>query len=91
MAVCSGVLKASPVCDAALDITVDRVVQSRSLLLLLLFLRGLCLLRFLRHVALQAMMSGDIRTMQIRIDVHRTPITTALVEKVRISLTEDER
>ena len=61
MAVCSGVLKASPVCDAALDITVDRVVQSRSLLLLLLFLRGLCLLRFLRHVALQAMMSGDIK------------------------------
>jgi len=47
--------EASPVCDAALDITVDRVVQSRSLLLLLLLLRGLCLLRFLRHVALQAM------------------------------------
>ena len=57
----------------------------RSLLLLLLLLRGLCLLRFLRHVALQAMMSGDVGTMHIRIDMHRAPITTALNEKLRIS------
>ena|SRR6185503_4446107 len=63
----------------------------RSLLLLLLLLRGLCLLRFLRHVALQAMMSGDVGTMHIRIDVHRTPITTAPNEKLRISLTKSER
>src|SRR5882672_3489862 len=41
-------------CDAALDMTVDRVrvVQAKKKLLLLgflLLLRGLCLLRFLRH------------------------------------------
>src|ERR1041385_534347 len=41
-------------CDAAVDITVDCVVQKNELLRTLL-LRLLCLLRFLRHVALQAM------------------------------------
>jgi hypothetical protein len=39
-------------CDAALDIAVDRVVQEARLLAALL-LRLLRLLRFLRHIALQ--------------------------------------
>ena len=29
--------------------------------------------------------------MHIRIDMHRTPITTALIEKLRISLTKSKR
>ena len=78
-------------CDAALGITAERVVQRRRLLLPLRLLCLLRLLRFLRHVALQAMMSGDVGTMHIRIDVHRTPITTAPNEKLRISLTKSER
>jgi hypothetical protein len=78
-------------CDAALDMTVDRVrvVQAKKKLLLLgflLLLRGLCLLRFLRHVALQAMsklaVSNDARLNA----EHRTPITTATRKRIRIEL-----
>jgi hypothetical protein len=78
-------------CDAALDMTVDRVrvVQAKKKLLLLgflLLLRGLCLLRFLRHVALQAMSKLAVSNDE-RLNVeHRTPITTATRKGIRIEL-----
>src|ERR1043166_202806 len=59
------------------------------LALLLLFLRGLGLLRFLRHAALLAV--SEWRCRAVRIDVHCTSISTAANEKIRISLTKCER
>jgi hypothetical protein len=80
-------------CDAAFDMrNVDRVVSNRSVLLLallLLFLRGLGLLRFLRHAALLAV--SEWRCRAVRIDVHCTSSSTAANEKIRISLTKYER
>jgi hypothetical protein len=80
-------------CDAALDMTVDRVrvVQAKKKLLLLgflLLLRGLCLLRFLRHVALQAMSEWRYRYDERLNAEHRTPITTATRKEIRIELVQ---
>ena len=71
--------------------TVDRgrVVQTRKKLLLLLLgllLRGLCLLRFLRHVALQAMSEWRYRYDAHLNDEHRGSITTSIRKEIRIEL-----
>ena len=76
--------------------TVDRVrvVQAKKKLLLLgflLLLRGLCLLRFLRHVALQAMSKWRYQNGERLNAARRTSITTATRKEIRIEVVQRRR